>query len=191
MTAATPKRTARLSRAVTAVPAARPSPPPGASAAATRAVAARPVPAARVAPERPEGSVLGGCALSSGFQARAWVIEMPPGLALLSLNQRLHWAERNRRAQALKKAAWAMALNRKVPHLERASVVVEYQPPDRRHRDADNAATASGKPCIDGLVAAGVLNDDECPRYITSVAYTVGAPFPKGRLVLHVTEVTV
>lgn len=121
---------------------------------------------------------------------RTWTIEMPAALKLLSPNSRYHWSERARRAANLKQAAWAMALSRRLPHLERVSVAVEYQPPDGRHRDADNAAAASGKPCIDGLVAAGVLDDDESPRYVTEVTYRIGAPHPGGRLVLHITEVT-
>jgi len=120
---------------------------------------------------------------------RAWTVELPAGMDLLSLNGRLHWAEKNRRTRELKKAAWAITRMNLVPHLERASIVVEYQPPDRRHRDADNAGTASGKACIDGIVAAGVLDDDECPRYVSDVRYTIGPVFPRGRLVLHVTEV--
>jgi hypothetical protein len=109
-------------------------------------------------------------------------------MKLLSLNGREHWSERNRRAQALKKAAWAMALQAKVPRLNRASIVVEYQPPDRRHRDAENTCAASGKAAVDGLVAARVLPDDECPRYVAWIRYTIGVQFPRGRLVLYVTE---
>ena len=114
-------------------------------------------------------------------------IELPAGLDLLSPNQRLHWAERNRRFQVLKKAAWAMALKDHVPRLEHASVVVEYQPPDRRRRDADNTPTASGKPCLDGLVAARVLPGDDS-RHVIQVAYRIGEPYPRGRLVLHLKE---
>ena len=123
-------------------------------------------------------------------EPRTWVIEMPPGLKLLSLNSRMHWAERNRRNEELKKAAWAMAVRQGIPRLERASIVVEYQPPDRRHRDADNAPAASGKSCIDGIVAAGVLEDDESPRYVTELLCRIGEPYPRGRLVLTITEVT-
>jgi crossover junction endodeoxyribonuclease RusA len=115
---------------------------------------------------------------------------MPAAMKLLSPNARYHWSERSRRSAGLKQAAWAMAISRKVPPLERASVVVEYQPPDRRRRDADNAAAASGKPCIDGLVAAGVLADDESPRFVIEVTYRIGPVHPGGRLVLHITEVT-
>ena len=121
---------------------------------------------------------------------REFTIEMPPGLKLLSLNGRYHWSERSRRTAALKKAAWALALHQKIPPLGPVRIEVEFEPPDNRRRDADNAATASGKPCIDGLVAAGVLPDDS-PQYVRYVTYRVGQTFaPKGRIVLVITELT-
>jgi crossover junction endodeoxyribonuclease RusA len=119
---------------------------------------------------------------------RTFTIELPPGLPMLSLNDRDHWAARKRRSDELLKAAWAMALAARIPPLERVSVLAEYQPPDMRHRDADNPV-ASVKACIDGIVKAGVLPDDECPRYITEVICRIGEPYPRGRLVLTLTEV--
>ena len=41
----------------------------------------------------------------------------------------------------------------------------------------------------DGLVDAKVLTDDECPRYVEKIEYLIGKPYPRGRLVLHITEV--
>ena len=114
---------------------------------------------------------------------------MPARMQLLSLNSRIHYRERNRRTAVLKDAACVLARQQRIPALERISVLVEYQPPDRRRRDADNAATASGKPCIDGLVMAGVIADDESPRYVTEVTYRIGPLCPGGRLVLTITEV--
>ena len=82
-----------------------------------------------------------------------------------------------------------MAKQAKIPPLGRVSVVVEYQPPPvSRRRDADNPSP-SVKACLDGIVAAGVLVDDECPRYVTGIWCTIGEPYPKGRLVIHLTEV--
>jgi hypothetical protein len=82
-----------------------------------------------------------------------------------------------------------MALHDKVPRMERVSILAEYQPPpDGRRRDADNPI-ASVKALIDGIVKAGVLADDECPRYVTSVTCRIGEPYPRGRLVLVLTEV--
>lgn len=120
--------------------------------------------------------------------SRTWTIALPAGLKLLSPNQRLHWSERNRRFQSLKKAAWAMALNARIPALEHVTVTAEYQPPDGRHRDPDNAPAASLKPCIDGLVAAGVLAGDD-RRHVSEVACRIGERYPKGRLLITITEV--
>jgi crossover junction endodeoxyribonuclease RusA len=126
--------------------------------------------------------------MSADTARRTFRLEMPAGMALLSLNDRLHWSERNRRGQDLRKAMWAIAKRARIPVLERVSIVVEYQPPPLgRSRDADNLAV-SGKYCIDGLVSAGVIPDDNS-RHVTSVTCCLGAPFPKGRLVLHIEEV--
>ena len=109
-------------------------------------------------------------------------------MKLLSLNDRLHFGERHRRTQDLKRAACVLALSKKIPRLERVSVVVEYQPRDRRERDADNISP-SGKAALDGIVAAKVLVDDS-KAYVTGVECIIGEPYPLGRLVLHLTEVT-
>jgi hypothetical protein len=110
-------------------------------------------------------------------------------MRLLNLNYRRHWAEKGRITRDLRKAAWACARNAHIPHLERARVTVEFQPPKvSRKRDVDNVGAASGKPCIDGLTDAHVLDNDDA-RHLIAVTYRIGEPFPRGRLVLHVTEV--
>jgi hypothetical protein len=111
-------------------------------------------------------------------------------MRLLSLNSRMHWAEKGRVTRDLRKAAWALAKAAGIPPLERARVVVEYQPPRvSRRRDLDNVATASGKPAIGGaLTDARVLADDS-PQYLTEITYRLGEPYPSGRLVLVITEV--
>jgi crossover junction endodeoxyribonuclease RusA len=113
-----------------------------------------------------------------------YVIELPPGLPLLNANQRLHWAVRNRHTQDIKDHAWARAKQAKVPVLGRVAITVEYQPPDRRRRDADNLAP-TGKAAIDGLVLAGVLPDDDS-KHVTAVSYQIGEPFPFGRIVIRI-----
>ena len=114
-----------------------------------------------------------------------WIVALPPGLPLLNLNDRLHWAVRNKKSQVLKEAARIAASG--VPALPRISVEVVFEPPDRRRRDADNPV-ASAKPCIDGLVLAGIIPDDECPRYVEWVKCRIGERYPKGRLVMYVRE---
>jgi hypothetical protein len=116
------------------------------------------------------------------------VLELPPGLKTLSPNQRLFWAEERSRARELKKAAWATALKAKIPHLERAAITVVYHPPDRRRRDADNTPARSGKHCIDGIVAAGVLTDDS-PEFVDGPFPHIGEIRKGGQIVLHITEV--
>ena len=165
------------------VPRGRPEPDPVPGASPGHGAA----PGPGRAPQIPAGGALDADGASPD-RPRTYTIALPAGLKLLNLNDRGHWAARYRRSQDLKKAACVMALKAKVPRLGRVSVVAEYQPPDRRHRDADNPV-ASVKAAIDGIVAAGVLPSDESPRYVESVTCRIGQPYPKGRLVLYVTEV--
>ena len=163
-------------------------------------------PAARApSPDPGECSQRGGTALGPGTartsaggvpsessaplagEGRTYTLALPPGLALLNLNDRGHWGARYRRSEALKKAAWALALSQKIPRLERVSVTVEYQPRDLRRRDGDNIA-ASAKALIDGIRAAGVLPEDDS-RHVAEVTCRIGTLYPKGRLVLTLTEV--
>ena len=74
----------------------------------------------------------------------------------------------------------------RVPRLERAHVLAEYQPPDGRRRDPANWYP-SFKACIDGLIDAGVLPDDDA-AHLDGPDMRLGEPYPKGRLVLTVTE---
>jgi crossover junction endodeoxyribonuclease RusA len=121
---------------------------------------------------------------------RTWTIALPAGMRLLSLNDRHHWSVKGRITRDLRVAAWTLARQAKIPPLAQAKVTVEYQPPPTtRRRDLDNVGPASGKPAIDGIRDAHVLEDDDT-RYLTEVTYRIGEPFPKGRLVLTITEVT-
>lgn len=123
-----------------------------------------------------------------GSTPRTWVIELPAGLKTISPNDRLHWSQERSRARELKKAAWALALRQKIPHLGRAAITVEFRPPDRRRRDRDNIPARSGKHCIDGIVAAGVLDDDS-PEFIDGPFYAFGGVVKGGQLVLTITEI--
>jgi crossover junction endodeoxyribonuclease RusA len=114
---------------------------------------------------------------------------LPAGLELLNANDRIHWSRRHAVGKEIRKAAWVCALAAKVPHIARAFITVEYQPPPgNRRRDADNLF-ASAKPAIDGLVAAAVLQDDSS-AYVAAATLRIGDPYPRGRLVLHIFELT-
>lgn len=144
--------------------------------------------------ESPPGSARPHAALPGGS---TWTIELPAGLELLSLNGREHYYARHRLYQSLKQAAWAMVLKAKLPRLQRVTVTVVYDPPDRRHRDADNLAPTL-KALVDGLVASGRIGagvplrpgqgDDS--RYVAAVTMEIGPePYPRGRLRLIICEV--
>ena len=184
----TPRRAVGVAPVASAVPPGSVSPPVAGPGPHSSSLLKSEAPQAAARTKTPAGSAHAAAdALPAG--SRTYTIALPPGLKLLSLNGREHWTERGRRTKALKNAAWAVARQAKIPRLERVSVAVEYQPPDRRRRDAENTCAASGKAAIDGIVAAGVLPDDECPRYVESITCVIGEQYPGGRLVLHLTEI--
>jgi hypothetical protein len=110
-----------------------------------------------------------------------------------SANSRYHWAERNRRTQEWRESAGWTAKQKRIPHLDRARIDVEWCVSDRRRRDASNAQTAV-KACVDGIVDAGVLDDDDDTRLDGPTVRTVhvGGKAVRGLWTLNVivTEVT-
>lgn len=123
------------------------------------------------------------------MSARTWTVELPAGQKLLNANGRLHWSARARITKQLRSDACLLAKATKVPHLERARIDCTYEPPDRRRRDAANWHDTA-KPLVDGLVDAGVLDDDDHTR-LEGPFMHIGGVFPAGRMVLLITELEV
>lgn len=122
-------------------------------------------------------------------EPRTWTIEMPAGIRLLNANDRQHWGQHYQVTRRLRQTAGWLAKAAKIPPLEHVRIVVEYQPPTTsRKRDSGNWAP-TGKACIDGIRDARVIADDDSTRLV-SEEYVIGKPFPRGRIVIHVTEVT-
>lgn len=124
--------------------------------------------------------------------ARTFVLLLPD-VRLINANDRLHRQEAARRTKAIRAAAKRQALDDLIPHLDRAHIVFEYLPPDNRRRDSANWQP-SAKAAVDGLVDAGVLDDDDHtrvtgpdPRMGESAYVVTGARRP--RLLLRITEV--
>ena len=80
-------------------------------------------------------------------------------------SRRQHWAQNGATA-----ASWRMKAQNAahecidehggvIPHLDKVRMVLWVCPKTRNRRDPDNALAAC-KPCIDGLVDAGILRDD-------------------------------
>jgi hypothetical protein len=120
------------------------------------------------------------------FLAREWRLEMPPDQELLNANDRIHWSRRSRITRQLRSDAHVMARYRRIPRLTRARIDAIYEPPDSRRRDAGNWYPTF-KAQIDGLVDAGVLADDD-HTHLDGPHMYIGDPFPKGRVVLIITE---
>ena len=88
----------------------------------------------------------------------------------LNPNKRLHRMRLSHAKREARRQAWALALEAGVPPapISRAHVTITFIASDRVRRDLDNLF-ASMKSYIDGLVDAGVVEDDAA----TNVSYTI------------------
>lgn len=124
---------------------------------------------------------------TDGLGRRVWRIEFPPGQELLNANDRIHWSAHARITRQLRSDAFLLARYMRIPPLERAHVVAEYQPPNLRRRDPANLYP-SIKALVDGAICdAGVLPDDDA-KHLIGPDMRLGEPYPKGRIVLIITE---
>lgn len=105
----------------------------------------------------------------------------------LSLNDRGHWRGRARVIRSVRQeAAWRVRAA-EIPHCDRIHVQFVYVPRDSRRRDPENLI-ATQKALIDGLVEAGVV-DDDTPRYVTWSPPMITTPDPKDpRMMLQITR---
>ena len=94
------------------------------------------------------------------------VVEFDPPAKCLTMNQRLHWAQRSKISRAWRDAARDAALDQVTPGgpdewlpLEPSLVTVHLPVKGNRRRDPHNWFPTI-KPIIDGLVDAGLWPDD-------------------------------
>lgn len=92
--------------------------------------------------------------------ARRYTIVMPTGIKLMNSNDRLHIRVKALRTKALREAAFEVANTADLPHLGRAQVYCHLRPTNKARRDPGNWYP-SAKAALDGLVDAGVLDDDD------------------------------
>jgi len=109
------------------------------------------------------GSQGGGEPTRVPGQGRSWRLVIPAGTQLMTLNQRLHFMAAAQRTKTLRETAGWLARAQRIPRLEAAWIVCELTVPDRRRRDPSNWMPTA-KACVDGLVDAGVLEDDDFSR---------------------------
>lgn len=91
--------------------------------------------------------------------ARRWRLVLPYDKPPLNLNQRGHWAKTNPERRDLRALGRLLARQQRIPHLPHIHTRLVWRPPDNRRRDEDNIVLTA-KPLWDGIVDAGVVNDD-------------------------------
>lgn len=129
--------------------------------------------------------------------ARTYTITLPAGLRLLNANQRLHHKRRAEYTGRLRAAAMqacsdnntvhaALATAQPGPLCQRAHILGILHPATRRRMDPANWYP-SFKAAVDGLVDAGVLDDDDHTRLI-GPDMRLGPVVKGAQLVLHVRD---
>jgi crossover junction endodeoxyribonuclease RusA len=107
-----------------------------------------------------------------------WPLTLPYTKPPLSLNDRGQTpgarARRSEVAARLKSDTAHLARAANIGPQQAIHVRLHYRPPDRIRRDADNLV-ATLKPCIDGLVVAGVVPDDS-PAFVDWSAPRIHEP---------------
>ncbi|GGQ48592.1 hypothetical protein [Streptomyces asoensis] len=124
-----------------------------------------------------------------------YVITLPAGLKILNANQRPHYRVRHEitkelRAEAMKAVSECPALMEALAAAKpdalfpRAHILGVYCPPDRGRRDPANYYP-SFKAAVDGLVDAGLFDDDDHTR-VLGPDMRLGRVVKRGQLVLVV-----
>lgn len=121
-------------------------------------------------------------------EAREYILELPAGLELLTLNQRMHWRKQRRLTAVIRQAAMISARNARIPRLDRVHITCWIRPkPLARIRDAGNWML-SAKPAVDGLVDAGVLANDDNEHVTGPDMRMADQRVPGGQIVLEIRE---
>lgn len=125
----------------------------------------------------------------------AFTIALPTGLPLLNANRRVHHRVRHDRTKLIRAAAMeafsdspalmqALAKAKPGPLFQRAHILGILRPPSARRADPANWYP-SFKAAVDGLVDAGLLDDDDHTR-VVGPDMRLGEKVKGGQLVLVV-----
>lgn len=102
-----------------------------------------------------------------------WTFELPFHKPL-SMNDRMHWAEKAELTKAYRDAANMLARQARIPACEKIRVTLIYEPRSAGRRDPINLS-ATLKAVQDGIVDAKVIPDDT-PQYLESPMPLIDAP---------------
>lgn len=98
--------------------------------------------------------------------ADALTITFPQPAPLLNMNSRQHWAVKAREVAAWRRAAFYAATAAKCPPQPASFLQLTLPVPTNRRRDGINL-TPCTKAATDGIVDAGVFDDDDLTRVTT------------------------
>lgn len=132
---------------------------------------------------------------AAGPRPAPFVIALPTGMKLLNANHRPHHRVRHEVTKELRGAAIAavrecpalmdaLAAAKPGPLFQRAHIIGVYCPPNRGRRDPANLYP-SFKAAVDGLVDAGLFEDDDHTR-VVGPDMRLGKVVKRGQLVLVV-----
>ncbi|NKS41713.1 hypothetical protein GS496_14235 [Rhodococcus hoagii] len=94
------------------------------------------------------------------------VLELPWTKPPMSMNDRMHWAQKAKLTKRIRAEAGILACRNRLPTgLDHVTVALVYRPCDRRRRDTDNLMPVLKALC-DGLVDHGLVTDDT-PQWMT------------------------
>ena len=102
---------------------------------------------------------------------------------LISANQRLHWTKKSSLTKEWRTTAGWCARTNKTPAFAYATITMTLHFADRRRRDVHNYYPTA-KALIDGLVDAGVLQDDDD-------SHLTGPHLLRGHRPDHVIEISI
>lgn len=97
------------------------------------------------------------------MNGRVFVLDFPRPDEWINANVREHWAVKAAKTRTWRAAAYGYAKAARIPHLDRAHILAELCFTSRTRRDPDNFSV---KAVVDGLVDAGVLDDDDAAHLL-------------------------
>jgi len=116
----------------------------------------------------------------------SWTLTLPI-TAPLSMNDREHWAKKAQRVRTVRESVAQLARAEGIPQLWHPRVTLHYEPRDKRRRDVENLVPTS-KAAVDGLVLAGVLEDDDAQHFTPTMPVLCDPNGKAGRLWIVVEE---
>jgi len=116
----------------------------------------------------------------------SWTLTLPI-TSPLSMNDREHWAKKAQRVRTVRESVATLARAEGIPQLWHPRVTLHYEPRDKRRRDVENLVPTS-KAAVDGLVLAGVLEDDDAQHFTPTMPVLCDPNGKAGRLWIVVEE---